>query len=381
MHRTTSGLLRVVFAAGCLLFAAPSHDTLQAQSYRQRLTSIREREREVQRRLSAIKDNQADASSDLAGARNKAQQARDRAANARQNLAEVRSILHEVKEELTRTEAELVDQREAACARLVALYETGQPSYLEVVLNATSFEDFTNRAEISRIIADQDHELLTALVETQDKLTEQRATLEVAQAEAAELKKQADAAKGEAEAAEREAQALVAKYRNDRKSAEADFAALEAAEKQMAALIRSSASSSSGGGSSSYSGSCAGNLMRPCGGRISSPYGWRIHPILHTRRFHNGVDIATSAGTTIKAADDGKVIFAGWKGAYGRAVIIDHGSGWATMYGHCSAIYVSRGQVVTRGQRIAAVGSTGWSTGPHLHWTVYRNGSTINPLG
>ena len=379
MHRTTSGLAKVVIAAGCLLFAAPSHDTLQAQSYRQRLTSIREREREVQRRLSAIKDNQEDASSELASARNKAQQARDRATNARQNLEEVRSILREVKEEAARTEEELAEQRKVASARLLALYQTGQPSYLEVVLNATSFEDFTNRAEMSRVIAGRDHELLTVLVETQNKLAEQRATMEIAQAEAADLTQQADAAKAEAEQAERAAQALVAKYQKDRKAAEADFAALEATEKQIQALIRSQGSSSSGGGS--YSGSCAGNLLQPCSGRISSRYGWRIHPILHTRRFHNGVDIAAPSGTTIKAADDGKVIFAGWKNAYGRTVVIDHGSGWQTMYGHCSSIYVSRGQVVSRGQRIAAVGSTGWSTGPHLHWTVYRNGSTINPLG
>ena len=115
--------------------------------------------------------------------------------------------------------------------------------------------------------------------------------------------------------------------------------------------------------------------------RITSRFGWRIHPILRTRRFHDGVDIAAGAGTTIKASDDDRVIFAGWKGAYGRAVVIDHGSGWSTLYGHCSALYVSTGQTVSRGQRIAAVGSTGWSTGPHLHWTVYRNGRHVNPLG
>ena len=372
-----TGLLTALVMGACLLLA-PKSETIEAQSYRQRLQNIRSKQREVQNRLATIKEEQEDAASDLANARNRAQQARDRAGEAEQNLGEVREILRGVKADLAQTEEELAEHREAMSDRLVALYETGQPSYLEVVLNATSFEDFTNRAEFSRVIAGQDQELLDTLVETEDKLAQQRATLEVAHAEAKQLEQEAAAAKAEAETAENAAEAIVEKYRNDRKAAEQDYAALEATENEIQAFIRRQASSSSGGGS--YSGSCAGNLMRPCAGRITSSYGYRIHPILHTRRFHNGVDIAAGYGTTIKAADDGKVIFAGWKGAYGRAVIIDHGSGWSTMYGHTSRIVVRRGQVVSRGQKIAEVGSTGWSTGPHLHWTVYRNGSTVNPL-
>ncbi len=376
IQRKIGGLLTALMAAGLLLIGGSSLNVIEAQSYRQRLNSIREKQEAVQKRLSAIKDRQQEAASELATARNQAQQARDRAESAEENLEEVRSILRDVKQDLEQTEKELQQHREAMSERLVALYETGQPSYLEVVLNATSFEDFTNRAEFSRIIAKQDEELLDTLVETEAKLTEQRAMFEAAHAEAKQLKREADAAKAEAVEAETRAEALVAKYRKNRKAAERDFAALEATEKQVEALIRRQASSGSG----SYTGTCVGNLLRPCPGRISSSYGWRTHPILHTRRFHNGVDIAIGSGTPIKAADDGKVIFAGWKGAYGRTVIIDHGSGWSTMYGHCSSIYVSRGEVVSRGQRIAAVGSTGWSTGSHLHWTVYRNGSTTNPL-
>jgi murein DD-endopeptidase MepM/ murein hydrolase activator NlpD len=377
MRRTITGVVTAMVAALCLMLG-PHTETLDAQSHSQRLQNVREKQREVRNRLASIKEEQGEAASELSSARNKAQQARDRARQAEQNLEEVREILRGVKQDLAQTEEELAGHREAMSDRLVALYETGQPSYLEVVLNATTFEDFTNRAEFSRIIADQDQELLDTLVETEEKLNQQRATLEAAHAEAEHLKREANAAKAEAEQAESEAEALVAKYRKDRKAAERDFAALQAAENQIQALIRSQGSSSSGGGS--YSGTCAGNLLRPCPGRLTSSYGWRTHPILRTRRFHNGVDIAAAHGTPIKAADDGKVIFAGWKGAYGRTVVIDHGSGWSTMYGHCSSIYVGRGQVVSRGQKIAAMGSTGWSTGSHLHWTVYRNGNSINPL-
>jgi len=360
----------------CLLLGTGALYDGEAQSARQRLNQILQRQKQVQGELRELKQEEAVATSALGKAQNELQQARDRAAAAKRRLAEVRAVLRQVKQDLKQTEAELAEHREAMSERLLALYEAGQPSYLEVILNATSFEDFTNRAEFSRLVARQDQELLSALVETEEKLCEQRMTLEVKQAEAAELKQEADRQEAIVEARTREARRLVESIKGDRAAREAEFAALEKAEREIEAIVRAQGSGTSGG----YGGTCAGNLLRPCAGRITSPFGWRIHPVWGGRRFHNGVDIGAGYGTTIKAADDGKVIYAGWRGAYGKTVIIDHGSGWATMYGHCSSIYVSRGQVVSRGQGIAAVGSTGVSTGPHLHWTVYRNGRPINPL-
>lgn len=117
----------------------------------------------------------------------------------------------------------------------------------------------------------------------------------------------------------------------------------------------------------------------PSNAPTSSPFGWRVHPILGYRRFHAGLDFAASYGSTIRAADSGTVIFAGWYGGYGRTVIINHGGGITTLYGHASELYVSEGQTVQRGQAIASVGSTGLSTGPHLHFEVRRNGTPVNP--
>ena len=363
-------------AAACLLLATATAEYAGAQSARQRLQDVVERQRQVQNRLRGIKQGQAEAASDLAQARNSAQLARDRSNTALKRLNEVREILREVRQELAKTEAELEEHRGIMSRRLLAMYEIGQPSYLEVVLNATSFEDFTNRAEFSRLIARQDQSLLDTLVETEERLAEQRATLEVKHAQAEELKVEADRQKRIADQAQREAEALVAKYRRDRRAAEADYAALVETEKQIEAMLRSHARR--GGG---YTGTAStGRFLRPVQGRITSGYGWRIHPILRTRRFHNGVDIAAPTGTPIRAADAGRVIHSGWKGAYGKTIVIDHGGGWSTLYGHCSRLHVGRGQTVSRGQTIASVGSTGWSTGPHLHWTVYRNGSTVNPL-
>jgi murein DD-endopeptidase MepM/ murein hydrolase activator NlpD len=115
-------------------------------------------------------------------------------------------------------------------------------------------------------------------------------------------------------------------------------------------------------------------LIWPVGGEISSPYGWRWG------RMHTGIDIANAMGTPVMAASAGRVIWAGTKGGYGNAVMIDHGGGYVTLYGHLSNFFVTKGQIVRAGQRIASVGSTGNSTGPHLHFEVIKNGEPINPM-
>ncbi len=111
--------------------------------------------------------------------------------------------------------------------------------------------------------------------------------------------------------------------------------------------------------------------------RVSSDYGWRIHPIQGTRKFHTGIDIPSPTGTPITAAADGTVVFAGWKGGYGNALIISYGGGLHTLYGHCVSLIASSGDEVKKGQKIALVGSTGNSTGPHLHFEV-RKGASMN---
>jgi murein DD-endopeptidase MepM/ murein hydrolase activator NlpD/cell division protein FtsX len=113
---------------------------------------------------------------------------------------------------------------------------------------------------------------------------------------------------------------------------------------------------------------------------ITSPFGWRYHPIFHRELFHTGVDIAAPYDTPIHAAADGIVIYAGWYGGYGNAVVIDHGHGLSTLYAHCSVILVRKGEMVRRGETIAEVGSTGYATGPHLHFEIRVNGNPINPL-
>lgn len=121
------------------------------------------------------------------------------------------------------------------------------------------------------------------------------------------------------------------------------------------------------------------SLIWPVKGRITSKFGWRTHPIKKTRLFHNGLDIAVPKGTAVRAAASGKVVHSGWMNGFGYTVIIDHGKGIETLYGHNSKVTVARGANVTKGQKVALSGSTGLSTGPHLHLGVLKNGEPINP--
>jgi murein DD-endopeptidase MepM/ murein hydrolase activator NlpD len=114
-------------------------------------------------------------------------------------------------------------------------------------------------------------------------------------------------------------------------------------------------------------------------GRITSRFGYRRDPFWGGRHMHTGLDIANSYGSQIKAADSGEVIFAGWWDGYGKAIVIDHGRSTTTVYGHMSRIYKQVGAVVAKGQVIGLVGSTGYSTGPHLHFEVRLNGKPVNP--
>ncbi len=123
----------------------------------------------------------------------------------------------------------------------------------------------------------------------------------------------------------------------------------------------------------------AGDWPMPVDGRVSSPYGWRRHPISGRRTFHTGLDIAAPTGTPVRVPAGGRVAFAGWNGGYGNYVVVDHGNGLRTAYAHLSRIHVRVGQTVDAGTSIGAVGSTGRSTGPHLHFEVKRNGSFVDP--
>ncbi len=167
-------------------------------------------------------------------------------------------------------------------------------------------------------------------------------------------------------------QALIASIRDRKDEFTNELAALQAASNAISAMLASRQRGQTRASSL--------DLVRPVPGGVSSSFGARVHPVLGTTRMHNGVDLAGSSGTPIKAAAGGTVVYAGVRGGYGNTVIIDHGNQYATLYGHASSLSVSAGEKVSAGETIAAVGSTGLATGPHLHFEVRLLGVPVNPL-
>lgn len=275
---------------------------------------------------------------------------------------------------LAETEASLADNLDMFAERVNVLYKMPRYSNLELLLNAKSLQDYLSRRSVIHAIAEQDFKLVES-IKTEKESVEENKMLLNRQREAAKHKHlELEGKKQTLVAATREKKIYMQRLEQNAKELEHNLNQFNQAARDLTAKIKELQSKNS-----KYTG---GKLTWPVPGHysISSPYGYRKHPILKKRMFHSGTDIPAPQGTSIVAAADGKVIFSGWLSSYGKAVMVDHGGGIVTLYGHNSSILASVGSMVKRGQKIALCGSTGRSTGPHCHFEVRKNGEFQDPM-
>ena len=279
---------------------------------------------------------------------------------------------------LQKTEADLKVKNKKLQQRVRDIYINGQISYVDVLFGAKDFADLMTRMDVLKRIIKHDYDLIMKVKEEKTTVENTRAQLEKDKAEAEVLVTDAQAKKAKVEDKESEQQVLLDQAIYDRDTSERMYEEIMAASQEVANMIRRSQMSSAG-----YSGAPAGagGMIWPISGPITSEFGWRTHPIFGTARFHSGLDIGGDYGMPIYAAASGTVIYAGWISGYGNAVIIDHGGGVTTLYGHNDSLNVSEGENVAQGQVIAMCGSTGNSTGPHCHFEVRENGEPVSPYG
>ena len=305
-------------------------------------------------------------------------------------------------------EVELADAqaKEEAQARLFRtrvreIEENGRISYLLLILDSKDVADLLSRMDIIGEIIDYDKRLEQALIAAREEVEAAKAALEQALAEQEAKKAELEQQKAVLEQQVAEAQQLILSLESDIEANEAVYAQFEAQKQALqsqidskvaelraqeeAARLAAQQQAQQTGQAVTYDPAAAvgasGSMMWPAVGHgISSPFGYRMHPIYHVQKLHTGVDINVAYGTPVYAADGGTVILAGWNGGYGNCIVINHGNGLTTLYGHMSSLVASVGQSVSKGQVIGYVGSTGASTGPHLHWEVAVNGQRVNPL-
>lgn len=291
----------------------------------------------------------------------------------------------QAEEELDEAEQVADQQYEDMKLRIQYLYEAGNPSYLEMLLTADSIGDFLNKSAYVKEVSQYDRKMMDEYIAQKEAVA---AAKEVLESEEDELNLMADAAEEQKETVDaliKKKTAEIQSYQAQIDSQNSDAAEfredleeqeklLNQIEEQIAAAALANASMDDGdGGASGFVWPC------PSSRRITSEFGPRSQPVPGASTNHKGIDIGASHGSSIVAAAAGRVTTSTYSGSAGNYIVISHGNGLSTVYMHCSALYVSVGEAVSAGQSIAAVGSTGFSTAPHLHFGVIKNGAYVNP--
>lgn len=271
--------------------------------------------------------------------------------------------------EFNKTDAQLKN-------RIRQVFKNQRTGMFELLLSAKDLNAFLDVVYFERIIIKNDYKKMVDLKTKSIKLAKIKSDIESQKQNLQQTIASMKSQQKYFESAIKENQNMINKLKNDR-------AAYERSERELERQSASLQSMISRGYSHSSVKIAGGGFMKPIEGRITSPFGWRVHPIFKSRTYHSGIDIGGPNMGSIRASNAGRVIYAGWYGGYGKVVIIDHGSvngkPTTTLYAHMSVTKVSKGQSVTKGQVIGLEGTTGYSTGPHCHFEVRINGTPNDP--
>ncbi|HEY9644260.1 MAG TPA: peptidoglycan DD-metalloendopeptidase family protein [Coleofasciculaceae cyanobacterium] len=344
------------------------------QQQRQQLEQERSHLTEQQRLL---QNQEQSAQQQLGGLQNTVQVTSAQIAQNEKQIAVANQRLKTLEAALAKAEAVYTSQQTATVARLRFLQQQQRSSGWAVLLQSQNLNEFLDRRQQLQWIYGRDRKILASLKAKADRLDQQRRAVATQKNEIAILTQELLSQKAEYQGEAQYQRGLINHLRQDRQALEAAEDQLSRDSDNLAALIQHRIPTQP---SNKYILRGTGRMSYPSDGEITSGFGYRMHPILGYTRFHSGIDFGVDYGSPIHAADSGVVIFAGWYGGYGQAVIIDHGKNITTLYGHASALYVREGDSVQRGQVIAAVGSSGLSTGPHLHFEVRVSGEPVEPL-
>lgn len=318
----------------------------------------------------------------LSSNQQKLEQARVNLRNTTQRYNSLISNLASMEQQLNAAVAEFQSIDAAMKSRIRQVYKHQRTGMFELILSSTNVNTLMDMLYFEKIVIQDDYRRMQAVKAKANEIAALKTQVEnqkrMVEASIRDINNQRASIQGSIA----ENKSMIERLQKDKnyyERSERDLARQSASIQNMiASLTRKNAS---GGTQVKVSSS---GFIYPISGPITSPFGWRTHPIFKSRIFHSGIDIGGPNGGAIKASNDGRVIYSGWYGGYGKVVILDHGvingQPITTLYGHMSAINVTNGQNVKKGQTIGREGSTGYSTGPHCHFEVRVNGKPANPL-
>ncbi len=356
--------------AGMVAAASTAAGSLEEQA---KLEKIQKEITESREKLKETRVKQQEVLGKLVVIKQELKQANTRLNRAKEKIQSNESKIGELTDQMRRHEEDLMVKSTILEKRVREIYKNSSVNYLELLFASNSMSDFLTRFYFFERIVGQDSNLIQSIRGDVKEAREKRSDLSNKTVEIRELAQVVQEQKQKiAQQAEEKKKALEELNAREQKI-ENEIAEMERSSSELENLIRKKMAE--GGRVGTRRGS--GVFIWPLHGRITSPFGaYRRYGRLHR---HTGLDIAAPYGTPILAADAGEVIFAGWWDGYGKAVVIDHGRGRATVYGHMSRIYAQAGSPVSKGQTIGLEGSTGYSTGPHLHFEVRKNGVPVSP--
>lgn len=373
-----------------------------SSAIKEELEDLKDQAQEIKEKQEALQEEQDandEETQDIVSQKNELDQQikliHDEITNINAQIQTYNLLIAEKQKELDAAQVEQQKLSQQYAARISAMEKNSHVSFWSVLFQSSSFSDFLSRVRMMADIAKADRAMMAELQQAADRIAMTREELNLEKDGLSQQRAQLSETQNELDAKSAEATLLLdqlndnaaelAKLQEMYEDMEAELSSDIASKEQeyTDAVRREQASSGGGGGNgggNSGGGSASWGYPLPYRATITSAYGWRIHPITGKESFHNGVDLAAGQGTAIYAVRSGTVTTATYTSVLGYYVTVNHGDGFSSMSAHMTHYVVSPGDEVTKGQVIGYVGSTGWSTGPHLHFTIYYNGSTVNPM-
>jgi Membrane proteins related to metalloendopeptidases len=370
------GILIVFFSVSVVRGSAYDQNTLQKmiEHTKQEIFNQKKKEKSVlsnlskqQQELNKLEDNRDQLKGKLSAVQNKYMSTQTEQRKLQKNLG----IL----------EQNLSTRQQTLNKRLIASYKYGPQSYLEILFQARNYADLISRFSMIAYFVRDDLKSIATVRQVRQQVNMQQQTVQIKKKQAESelqniqvLQNQVNQSQQKVASKVEQTKTELASIENNRRQLEKALEEYEQTSREIGNQINQNEQNHVQEALGS------GKMIWPVKGPITSPFGWRYHPILKVNKYHNGEDIAVPSGTPVHAADDGVVVVSGWEGGYGNYVAIDHGNGISTGYGHNSRLLVSKGEKVVKGQVISLSGSTGLSTGPHVHFEVRKNGVPIDPI-